>query len=220
MFVVLLTACSLAPPYDRPPLPVSPAYALDAPPNGASATSLGWREYFTDPQLQLLIRLALDNNRDLRDAVLRVDEARAAYAIESTQLFPSVGAQAGASRSRTPADLSFTGKPLIASDYQVGLGLASWEIDFWGRIRSLQDAALDEFLATDAARRAASIELISQVANTYLALRGLDERISLARQTIAIREGSFCLTVRQGTKVPRAIRSDQPLQRMAAFSVC
>lgn len=197
-FAVLLSACaSLAPPYATPALPVAPAYANDVTAAGASVASLGWREYFTDPQLQSLIRLALDNNRDLRRTLLRVDEARAAYGIERSQLFPSIGVQAGVDRSRTPADLSITGQALIADNYQAGFGLASWEIDFWGRIRSLQDAALEEFLATDAARRAASVELVAQVANAYLALRGLDERIALARQTIATRQQSFRIFTRR-----------------------
>ena len=198
LIAVFLAGCaSLAPPYDRPTIPVAAVYSSDSQAPGANVASVGWREYFTDPRLQSLIALALDNNRDLRNAVLRVSEARAAYGIESAQLLPAIGAWAGVDRSRTPADLSFTGKPLIASDYQVGLGLASWEIDFWGRIRSLQDAALEEFLATDAARRAASIELVAQVANAYLALRGLDERIALARQTIATREQSFRIFTRR-----------------------
>ena len=195
--MLLVAGCTtLAPPYARPDLPVAPTYA-DVASAGVRVDSLGWREYFTDPKLQSLIKLALENNRDLRRAMLRVDEARAAYAIESSQLYPAIGARAAGDRSRTPADLSFTGKPLIASEYRVGFTLASWEIDFWGRVRSLQDAALEEFLATDAARRAARIELIGQVANAYLALRGLDERIALARQTIATREESFRIFTRR-----------------------
>ena len=158
---------------------------------------IGWRDYFIDPQLQSLIEQALKNNRDLRTAVLRVEEARAMYGIQRSELFPSVDAQAGVDRSRTPADLSISGKPLIASQYQVALGMASWEIDFWGRIRSLQDAALENYLATDAARRAVSIELVAQVANAYLALRGLEERIVLARRTIASRQESLRIVTRR-----------------------
>ena len=195
---VMVTGCaSMAPSYDTPSLPVSSTFAADVVQQGASVAAIGWREYFTDPQLQTVIKLALDNNRDLRTAVLRVEEARATYGIQRSELFPTIGAQAGEDRSRTPADLNITGKPLIASQYQVGLGLSSWEIDFWGRIRSLEDAALENYLATDAARRAASIGLVAQVANAYLALRGLDERITLARQTIASREESFRIFTRR-----------------------
>jgi multidrug efflux system outer membrane protein len=195
---LLMVGCaSMAPPYEVPALPVSPRYASVTTQGGASVAAIGWRDYFTDPQLQSLISLALDNNRDLRSAVLRVEEARAAYGIQRAELFPTIGAEARGDRSRTPARMSLTGRPLVASQYQVGLGLASWEIDFWGRVRSLEDAALETYLATDAASRAASIGLVAQVANGYLALRGLDERIALARQTIASREESFRIFTRR-----------------------
>lgn len=195
---LLLAGCtSMAPPYEAPPLSVAQRYAADAAQEGAGVAAIGWREYFIDPQLQALIKRALDNNRDLRTAVLRVEEARAIHGIQRAERFPTIGVQAGEDRSRTPADLNLTGQPLIASQYQVGLGMASWEIDFWGRVRNLQDSALENFLATDAARRAASIGLVAQVANSYLALRELDERIALARQTIASREESFRIFTRR-----------------------
>ena len=195
---LLLAGCaSMAPTYEVPALPVSPAYTTDEMQHGESVASIGWREYFTDPQLQMVIKRALDNNRDLRTAALRVEEARATYGIQRSEFFPAIGAQASTDRSRTPADLNITGKPLISSQYQVGLGLSSWEIDLWGRIRSLEDAALENYLATDAVRRAVSIGLVAQIANAYLALRGLDERITLARQTIASREESIRIFTRR-----------------------
>ncbi len=193
----LVGCASLAPLYDAPPLPVRATYAVAAVQEGTSVAVIGWRDYFVDPPLQSLIEQALKNNRDLRTAVLRVEEARTMYGIQRSPLFPTLGAQAGVDRSRTPADLSMSGKPLIASQYQVALGMASWEIDFWGRVRSLQDAALENYLATDAARRAASIGLIAQVANAYLALRGLDERIVLARRTISSRQESLRIVSRR-----------------------
>jgi len=193
-----LAGCaSLAPPYDAPALPVRATYAVGTAQGGASVEAIGWRDYFVDRQLQTLIEQALKNNRDLRTAVLRVEEARAMYGIQRSDLFPSIGAQAGVDRSRTPADLSMSGKPLIASQYQVALGMASWEIDFWGRVRSLQDAALENYLATDAARRAVSIGLIAQVANAYLALRELEERIVLARRSIVSRQESLRIVTRR-----------------------
>lgn len=189
---VLLSGCaSMAPPYTTPALPVAAAYATSGLPDGASAASIAWRDYFTDPQLQTLIELALVNNRDLRTAVLRVDEARAAYGIQRAELFPTLSAQASTDRSLTPGDLNITGKPLFASQYQVGLGLSAWEIDFWGRVRSLQDAALESYLATDSARHAATVALVAQVANSYFALRELNERIVLAQQTTASRTESL-----------------------------
>ncbi|MEO5796818.1 MAG: efflux transporter outer membrane subunit [Rhodoferax sp.] len=189
---LLLAGCaSMAPPYATPALPVAGSYGPDTSPDGEQAAATGWRDYFSEPALQGLIAQALANNRDLRTAVLRVDEARAAYGIQRAEAYPSLAAQAGANRSRTPADLSFTGKPLLGSQYQVALGLASWEIDFWGRVRSLQDAALQNYLATDAARQAVTVALVAQVASSYLALRELDERIALAQQTTTSRAESL-----------------------------
>lgn len=195
---LLIGGCaSLAPPYTAPALPVAASYANPQASRGDRAAAFGWRDYFTDPQLQALIAQALDHNRDLRSAVLRVEEARATYGIVRSERFPSINAQAGVDRSRTPADLSLTGQPLIGSQYQVGLGTTNWEIDFWGRVRSLQDAALDSYLSTDAARRAVSITLIAQVANSYLTLRELDERSALARQTTASHQESVRIFTRR-----------------------
>lgn len=198
LLALLIAGCaSMAPDYEAPTLPVPLHYAAVGGQDGASVASVGWRDYFTDRQLQAVIALALDNNRDLRMALLRVEEARAGYGIQRADRFPSVGAQASLDRFRIPAGLTQTGEPLVGSVYLVGLSLASWEIDFWGRVRSLQDAALENYLATDAARRAASIALVAEVANAYLVLRELDERIALARQTIASRQESFRIVARR-----------------------
>ena len=191
---------SMAPPYATPPLPVAKSYPADTPAAsevGAHAAAVGWRGYFTDPRLQQLIAQALENNRDLRIAVLRVQEARAVYGIQRADSWPTVGLGADASRSRVPRDLSFTGEPLVSSQYQVGLGVNAWELDFWGRVRSLQDAALQNYLATDAGRRAATLLLVAQVADGYLSLRALDERIVLAQHTIATREESLRIFTRR-----------------------
>ena len=179
---LLLAGCTtLAPPYEAPAMPVPQRYAGAAEPGGAVAAATAWRDYFTDPQLQALIVQALEHNRDLRTAALRVQEARAAYGIQSAELSPSVGAQANMDRARTPADLSLTGRPMVASQYQVGLGMASWEID----------------LASDAARHAVTVSLIAQVAGGYLALRELDERLALAEQSSASREESLRISRRR-----------------------
>ncbi|MDF1486123.1 AdeC/AdeK/OprM family multidrug efflux complex outer membrane factor [Ramlibacter sp. H39-3-26] len=190
---------SMAPPYEAPALPVAAQYPSDAPADaaGATAASLGWRDLSTDPRLQQLIAQALDNNRDLRIAALRVEEARAAYAIQRAEQFPSIGANADASRSRVPADLNITGKPLVSGTYQAGVGMGAWELDFWGRVRSLRDAALENFLASDAARQAVAIGLVAEVANGYLSLRELDERVALARRTIATRQESLRIFTRR-----------------------
>lgn len=197
---LLLAGCaSMAPPYETPPLPVAARYPADAPgpATGAHAASVAWRAYFTDPQLQQLITQALESNRDLRITILRVQEARAVYGIQRADSWPTLGLGADASRSRVPRDLSFTGEPLVSSQYQVGLGVNAWELDFWGRVRSLQDAALQNYLATDAGRRAATLLLVAQVADGYLSLRALDERLVLAQHTMATREESLRIFTRR-----------------------
>src|SRR5574337_622074 len=195
---LLLAGCAtLAPPIDTPAMPVPQRYAGAAQPGGAVAAATAWRDYVTDPRLQALIAQALEHNRDLRAAALRVQEARAAYGIQGADQFPNVRAQASVDRARTPADLSPTGRPLRGSQYQAGLGLASWEIDFWGRVRSLREAALENYLASDAARRAVTVSLVAQVANGYLALRELDERLALAEQSSASRAESLRISRRR-----------------------
>ena len=190
--VLLAAGCqSMAPDYQQPAAPVAGQFPLAEDAAGESAAALGWQQYFADAHLQALIAQALEHNRDLRAAVLRVEEAQAAYGIARAGLYPQVDAIGSYNRSRTPADLSFTGRPLIAEDYLVGLGISNWEIDFWGRIRSLKDAALQSFLASDEARRALQIALIARVADGYMALRELDERIVIARKTIDSRAESL-----------------------------
>ncbi len=195
VFMLLLAGCkSMAPSHEIPALPVAqefPANGGTVDAAGETAASLGWQDYFADEQLRTLIARSLEHNRDLRMAVLRVEEVRALYGIQRADLYPGLDAAGIYGRSRIPADLSMTGRPLIASEYQAGLGISNWEIDFWGRIRSLKDAALETFLAGDAARRAATLSLISQVADSYFVLHELDERIVIARKTIESREESL-----------------------------
>ncbi|WER48007.1 efflux transporter outer membrane subunit [Cupriavidus sp. WKF15] len=189
-----LSACvSMAPPLERPAAPVPATYAgAEAGatlPSPAAATA--WGDFFADPALRALIDQALANSRDLRAAMLRVEEAQALYGIQRSEQFPTIGVSASATRSRTPGDFSPTGRPLTLNDFEAGVGMNAWELDFWGRVRSLKDAALENYLATDAAREAATVSLIGQVANGYLVLRELDERIELTDQTIASRAESL-----------------------------
>ena len=190
--LALAGCASMAPPHETPALPVPARYAApDTDAAAVAAAGTGWRDYFNDPSLQALIEQALAHSRELRATALRVDEARALYGIQRADLLPTLGAQAGMDRSRVPGDLNLTRQPLLGSQYQVGLGLASWEIDFWGRVRSLNDAALQNYLASDAARRAVTLGLIAQVAQSELALRELEERLLLAHQAIASRKESL-----------------------------
>lgn len=179
---------SMAPPYERPHAPVPESYPADTV-AAAPAAAVFWRDYFTDDRLRSLIDLALAHNRDLRAAVLRVGEARAAYR-QRAEGTPVVTASVNAARARLPGS-GFTGRPLDIEQVVVGAGISSWELDFWGRVRSMKDAALEDYLATDAARRAAALSLVAEIGNGYLALRELDERLALARQTAASRAASL-----------------------------
>lgn len=195
----LLVGCaSLAPDYQSPPLPVPAAWkdAATAGP-GQSAPALPWNAYFTDPLLQHLIQTALDNNRDLRIALLHVDEARAALRIQRADLFPQVNAAAQAARARVPGDLNASGQPVTGGEYRAEAGISSWELDLWGRVRDLKESALQQWLASEAGGRAARLALITQVANNYLGLRELDERTALARRTVETRQQTLRIFTRR-----------------------
>ncbi|WP_339650886.1 efflux transporter outer membrane subunit [Halopseudomonas pelagia] len=191
---VILTSCmSLAPAPETPPLPVPNAWPdhLASAAGGAHAGELAWQAYFTDPLLQRLIETALENNRDLRLAALRVNEASAAFRIQRSDRFPAVGLGVQGGRGRVPGDLNVTGRSQVNSEYRAEVGLSSWELDLWGRVRNLEAAALQTWLASDAARQAVHLALIGQVADGYLGLREMDERVTIARQTVATREESY-----------------------------
>ena len=177
LFAFQIGGCTLAPQYSKPASPVPESWPAGAAyqdpkaaPNAPAAPDLPWREFFTDSRLRELIETSLHNNRDLRLAVLNVERAQAYYGVQRAELFPSVGATGSGSRERVPADLSSTGQARTNERYDVRFGISAWEIDVFGRIRSLKDKALEEYLATDQARRGTQILLISSVANAYLAL--------------------------------------------------
>ena len=183
---MVLPACSLAPSYRQPATPVADqwpqgeAYTAQT---GAPAADLGWREFFPDQTLQYLIAVALEHNRDLRVATLTVDAYRAQYRIERAQQFPSLDAYGDGVRQRLPADLSQTGVADIASQYSVGL-TTSWEVDLFGRVRSLRDQALEQYLATAEAQRGVHISLVAEVADAYLTWQTDRALLDLTRGTL------------------------------------
>jgi multidrug efflux system outer membrane protein len=200
IIVTLLGGCTLAPKYTRPAAPVpadwptGTAYAeTKTAASAPTAAELPWQEFFTDERLQKVIGIALSNNRDLRLAALNVEKARALYGIQRAELLPSVNAMGSGSRERVPADLSTTGSARTSERYDVKLGVSSWEVDFFGRIRSLKDQALETYLATDQARLSAQILLISTVANTYLTLAADREALKLVTSTLETQEDSYKL---------------------------
>ena len=194
--LALAGCASMAPPYAPPPLPVAAQYP-ETDPAGAHAADIAWQAYFADARLQALIAQALASNRDIRIAALRVEEARAAYGIQRAEQFPTIALGASGSRARVPGDLSVTGRPMTSAQYQTGLNVSAWELDFWGRVRSLKDSALQTLLASDEARRAVGVALVAQVANGYLGLRELDERVALARATVDSRAESLRIFTRR-----------------------
>jgi multidrug efflux system outer membrane protein len=202
--VVLITGCTLAPKYTRPEAPVpaswpsGPAYDnAKVPPGAPAAAELKWREFFADERLQSIIEAALKNNRDLRMATLNVERARALYGIQRAELLPTVEAVGSGSRQRVPADLSSNGEAATFTQYGVNLGISSWEIDFFGRIRSLKDRALEEYLATEQARHGAQILLVSGVANAYLTLAADRENLRLAQSTLDSQKAAYGLIRRR-----------------------
>ncbi|BDG10050.1 efflux transporter outer membrane subunit [Anaeromyxobacter paludicola] len=198
--LLLLAGCTLAPRYQRPDAPVArdwPATpGATAPAGGVAAADVGWRDFFEDPRLQALVALALEENRDLRVAVERVELARAQYRIERAPLLPSVGGSASFTRQRVPADLSGTGQAVTSSQLSVGAGVSAYELDLFGRVRSLADAARAQYLATGEARRAAQLAVVSEVAAQYLAERATDEQLALARRTLEAVQATCELTRR------------------------
>ncbi len=203
--LAMVTAgCNLAPQYQPPAAPIpaawptGPAYAADgAPAAPEEILDLGWREVFTDAKLQQVIELALTNNRDLRLAALNVERAQAYYGIQRAELLPAVSAAGRGSKARVPADLSSNQRRQTVERYDVNLGVAAWEIDFFGRIRNFKDRALEEYLATEQARRSAQILLVSSVAQTYLALAADSENLQLAQTTLEAQQAAYDLVKRR-----------------------
>ena len=193
---LLLAACSLAPGHVRPPLPMPQQYPV-TPAAGASVAAIGWQDFFRDPELRRLIARALANNRDIRIAAARVEEARGAWRIQGASLYPQLDAGAAATRGRTLFNLPGSSAiPVDVRDINVQLS-AGWEIDFWGRLRNLRDAARWQYLATEEARRGVATQLVAQVANGYLLEREYDERAALARSSIRTREDSLRIVRRR-----------------------
>jgi len=222
----LIAGCSLQPVYERPAAPVAASYPTgDAykSSNGGSgnaalpAVDIGWRDFLTDPRLQRLVEIALANNLDLRVAALNVAQTQAQYRIQRSALFPQVGAFADSSSTRTPASISSTTHATVTHDYSVGLS-ASWEIDFFGRLQSLNDQALQQYFATAQARKAAQILLVSQVADQYLTLLADDELLAVTQRTLETAQASYKLALLQfqtGTGTELSVRQAETVVEQA-----
>ncbi|RKJ98969.1 efflux transporter outer membrane subunit [Alicycliphilus denitrificans] len=191
VIAALLAGCSFIPKYERPAAPVPEAFALagnDVPATARAAADIDWKDYFTDPRLQRLIGIALGNNRDLRVAMLNVEQARAQFQIQRAGQFPTVNAIASGTRQPSLVNGQY------ANQFQAGLGISAWEIDFFGRIGALKEQALAQFLATEEARKSAQISLVAAVASGWLTLMADEELLDISRRTLDTREESVKLT--------------------------
>ena len=184
----------------EPRLPeASPAIPAEwpLPPNTAPATSasttaaadIGWREFFTDPNLEELIAQALANNRDLRVAVLNVEKARAQYRVQRADRVPSIDATGAMVRSGGSAGTT--------ENFSAGVGVTGFELDLFGRVRNLSESALQRYFAQEEVRRSAQLSLVAEVANAYLTLAADQEQLRLAKATVEVREQSYQLTVKR-----------------------
>jgi len=198
---LVLSGCSLIPDYQRPEAPVAgqypqgPAYSPAQAPAQAAAEQ-GWKQFFHDPALQQLIQVALENNRDLRVAALNIDAFAAQYRIQRADLFPAVSANGTGSRQRLPARASQTGEAGITSSYSATVGISAYELDLFGRVRSLSEEALQQYFATEEGRRSTQISLVASVANAYLTWQADKELRKLTQDTLGAFEESLKLTAR------------------------
>ncbi|MBR0648258.1 efflux transporter outer membrane subunit [Roseomonas terrae] len=237
---LLLAGCSLIP--DRPSTdptvqaawPEGPAYRATAAPQSApidatlEADAIGWRDVFTDQRLQRAIETAIANNRDLRIAVLNVSLAEAQYRVQHGELFPNVGASADLSASRSPLGVVGSGAPANGTAgvtrriWGAGVGISTYEIDLFGRVQSLSEAAFQRYLGYAETRRAAQISLIGQVAEAWLAIAADQEAIDLTRRTLANQQEAFAITraaYQGGTATELALRQAQTSVETARASL-
>ncbi|MEX0567136.1 Cu(I)/Ag(I) efflux RND transporter outer membrane protein [Raoultella terrigena] len=193
--IFILTGClSLAPDYRQPPSPVPQQFSLSqnqlvAPPAGYQET--GWRAFFADPQVKSLIATALVNNRDLRMATLKVQEARAQYGVTDADRYP----QLDASTSTTYGG-KLKGDTTTSSDYQAGLNL-SFDLDFFGRLKNMSEAQRQTFFASVEAQRAVHILLISNVSQSYFNQRLAAAQLTVARETLQNYRQSYAFVEKQ-----------------------
>lgn len=218
-----LAGCiNMAPDHVRPDLSSATTYDPAAQPDGAVvASQLSWREYFNDPKLQVFIAEAIENNRDLMAATARIAQAQAQYRIQDSQRLPNIIASGNASRTRTPITTGSAGAgaggnggngddAVTLDRYDVGVGVTSFELDFWGRVANLSEAARAEYLATVSAQRAFYLSLIGDVASTYLEMEETLEQIELSQATAeSRREGLRIAKLRLDAGVTSALDFNQ-----------
>ncbi len=192
---LLCFGCSLEPKYTRPDISIPFSLKDDriSEETSLEASTIKWEEFFGSSKLRELIKVALENNKDLKIATLNVERARALYGVQRAELFPSLSGSGYISIEKTSKDLSSTGTSQIKEQYGLSLAISSWEIDFFGRLRSLEKQALASYLATEEARRSAKISLISSVALAYITLAADKEALKIAQATLETQEHYYNL---------------------------
>ncbi|WP_082836215.1 efflux transporter outer membrane subunit [Croceicoccus bisphenolivorans] len=205
-----LSGCAnLAPEHARPELSSAPVYdPQNAPEGTVTASQLSYREWFVDPRLVALISTAIDENRDLVAATARIEQARAQYRIQRSDRLPTVGASGSATRTRQPATaiVGADGESITYNRYEIGVGVSGFELDFWGRVANLSEAARAQYLATVEAQRAFYLSLVASTANTYFELLETQEQIALAEATAdSRREGVRIARLRMDAGVTSAL---------------
>lgn len=220
----------MAPKYTKPEAPI-PVYwpngeayeEVKTPADAPTAPEMNWKDFFTDMKLQQVIEMALNNNRDLRIAALNVERARALYGIQRAELFPAINAFGVWTEQRIPSDISAeSGEAMSFHQYSATAGVISWELDFFGRIRSLKDRALEQYLATEQARRSAQISLMAEVTNVYLALAADRDNLKLVQSTLEAQQATYNLIRRRyevGTSSELDLRQAQTRMEAARVDV-
>ncbi|HEY9101918.1 efflux transporter outer membrane subunit [Chitinimonas sp.] len=224
---LVLSACSLMPSYERPPLPVASSWPeATATAAGTPATSkaqdIQWQDFFQDEGLKRAISLALEGNRDLRVAIINIERARALYQVQAADRLPTVSAGASGARQQVPDSLAPGGHGGISSSYSAGLGVTAFELDLFGRVRSMSQAALNRYVATEEDRRGAQISLIAEVAALYESTLADGRLLALGQQTLASRTESYQRQLQlheQGASSEYDLRQSESLFEAAKIAV-
>jgi multidrug efflux system outer membrane protein len=224
---LLLSACSLAPTYERPATPVANTWPAAVAPQVSQADAVSlhdvrWQDFVQDEHLKQLITMALEHNRDLRVAVLNIDRARSLYQVQAADRLPTINAGLSGARQRVPDQLAPGGNGGVSSSYTAGFGVTAFEVDLFGRVRNLSQAALERFAATEEAQRAQQISLVAEVAATYEAILADDSLLALSRQTLASRTESHERQIQlreQGATSEFDLRQSESLLEAAKIAV-
>lgn len=195
---LLLSGCiNLAPDYQQPEAPLPQQWpSASTSQFGQASIDLGWRQFIVDQRLRQVIEQSLQNNRDLRVALLNVEKARALYRIQHAELLPAISLDGSGSHSNTPADLNGGDSAVTSHQNSVALGFSNYELDLFGRLRNLSDAALEDYLSLEETRRSTQISLISEVANAWLTLAADSALLELANSTLTSQQASYDLQQR------------------------